>query len=117
MGVDVIPLLPAARTRIDDRPETGIAAGVRHAQLAGKPRRQAQHSTKQRRIGFGAARERLDVFTRDHQNVDGRSRVDVVKSNKFIVLMDFLAWNFSRSDLAENAVLLAHVSRGISRYE
>jgi hypothetical protein len=49
--------------------------------------------------------------------MDRRSRVDIVKSNKFIVFVDFLARNFSRSDLAENAVLLAHVCRGVSRYE
>src|SRR5882757_10543336 len=103
MSENVIHLLPAAR--------------VRHTQLISKPCRQAQHSTKQRRIGFGAARQRVNMFTRDHEHMDGRCRVDIVKSNKFIVFVDFLARNFSRSDLAENAVLLAHVCRGVSRYE
>src|SRR5882757_7797785 len=117
MSVNVIHLLPAARPGIDDRSETGVAAGVRHTQLISKPCRQAQHSTKQRRIGFGAARQRVNMFTRDHEHMDGRCRVDIVKSNKFIVFVDFLARNFSRSDLAENAVLLAHVCRGVSRYE
>src|ERR1700722_5212384 len=117
MGVNVIHLLPATWPGVDDRAETGVAAGVRHAQLVSKPRRQAQHSTKQRCIGFGAARQRLNMFTRGHEHMDGCGRVDIVKSNKFIVFMDFLARNFSRSDLAENAVLLAHVCRVISRYE
>jgi hypothetical protein len=90
MSMNVIHLLSPARSRVDNCAETGITAGVRHAQFAGKPCRQAQHSTKQRRISFGAARQRLNMFTRDHQHMDGRGRVDIVKSNKLIVFMDLL---------------------------
>lgn len=107
--MNVINLLPAARPRIDDRAESRVATGVCNAQFLGEPRRQAQHSTKQRRVGFGTARERLNMFTRNHEHMNGSSRIDIVKSDEFIVFVDFLARNFSRSDLAENAVLLAHV--------
>src|ERR1700729_198355 len=101
MRVNVIHLLPAPWPRINYRPETRFATGVGHAQLAGETRGQGQHSTKQRRIGLGTARKRLDVLAWNHQHMDRRGRIDVMKSHEFIVFMDLLARNFSRSDLAK----------------
>jgi hypothetical protein len=59
-------------------------------------------------IGIAGSIERIDMISRDYKNVRWRLRVKVVERNALFVLVNSVGRNFTRNDLAENAILRAH---------
>jgi hypothetical protein len=104
MSVNVIHLLPAARSGVDHRAKARVAAREGHAQILRQPSDETHHSTKQRTVIFCAVRQALNMLFGYYENVDGRRRMNVVEGEKFVVFIHFGARQLARSDSAKNTV-------------
>src|SRR5690606_15401456 len=99
MDVEMIHLLPADPSRIDDRAEAVVQS------LFTRELRRDGHDLAHHRRMFGLHLEHgRDVAFGNHEEMHRRGRVDVVESHDVVVLVEFLRRDLARDDLAENAV-------------
>lgn len=75
---------------------------VRMTVIPRDTRRNEEEMSGERRVG--RLRERIDVFARDHEDVQRRGRVEVWERDTALVLMEELRRHGAGSDAAEDAV-------------
>src|SRR5258707_7712089 len=97
--VQMIHVLPADPTRVDDGPEA-----LRAALLARETPRTDEHAPEDSAVPLLDHRERFDVLLGDDYEVHGGRRIDVVEGEHLIVLVDLAARDLASDDLAEDAV-------------
>src|SRR5713101_5603696 len=86
-------------------PGVGHEAKIRHAELSRESRGACDDLPQKGRIRSSVVQV-LQVFLRDQEDVRGRLRIDVLKSQDPIVFVDLLGRDLARHDLAKDA--LAH---------
>ena len=95
---------------------TAFCASIRHDAKAavrvgpaplldGKFRCQHHHPAKQGSMLVINMRHRQDMQLGNHQEMNWRPRIDIMKSENFIVLIDPAARNRARDDFAKNTVV------------
>jgi len=94
----------------DNLPAVGVAvdhqaiAGVGHSQLPGQPGRGGDQVAHDAGLPVAELVQRSDVLLGDKQDVGGRLRIDVVKGQAQVVLVDDLGRDLAVADLAEKAI-------------
>ena len=81
------------------------------ALLLRQPRREREHVAQQARVLWLHLGHRRDVLFRQHQEMDGCARMDVVKGKDLIVLVHLARGNLAGNDFAEKAVGVVHVNQ------
>ena len=118
--VQVLDFLPPFGTGIAEHPESAVRIRVA-ALLQGQLGRQHHHAPHQGGVLGAKLRHRRYVLLRNHQKMHGRPRIDVVKDEDLVVLVDHLGRYLPGNDPAEDAIgvdianLCAHTASPIGK--
>lgn len=106
--------LPAMRAGVDDQAVTGLRDALLRGELFGDREKPPHHG-----LIFGQdVIDRDNVFDRHDQQVGGRDRMDIAKSDDLLVLVKDGSRCFPFDDLAENAVIhVASLGLGLANYK
>ena len=102
--------LSAVLARIDNSSES-----VRASVFFGQFRNQSHQSSEHCRIFVRHIGQRNNVFFRNNQKVNRCCRIDIVKSEELLILINLFAGNLPLNNLAENAVSHDALRRVVSR--
>ena len=98
--MDVEHGLPGLAVRVEDRSVPALVIAVLRRQ-GGRP---AKHRTHETIVAWRQVVQRGDVLPWHDQHVQRRLRIDVLEGHQRVVLVDDGARDFTRDDLAEEAV-------------
>jgi hypothetical protein len=105
----MVHLLTAIRTGVDQGLEapcrTVCAVLVSTTVFLRQFRGDEQHFTQQRLMAIIAIGQGRNMLSRDHQQMHGRSRIDIVKNNQILILKYLFRGDRTGNNLAENAVI------------
>ena len=109
MHMKVVDFLAAFGAGVDHHAKAAFRIGVA-ALLLRQPGCERKHVAQQGAVfGLHLGHGR-DVLFRQHQEVDGRTRMDVMKGKDLVVLLHLARGNLAGNDFAEKAVGIVHVS-------
>ena len=107
--MQMINLLATVWPYINHGLKAGVSPRISAPQLLRERRSEDHHFTKQRRVLGLTIGQSFDVSLWNDQRVNRRSRMDVMKRQEILILVDFLTWNLASDDFAENTIVRAHV--------
>lgn len=102
MQVQVLDNLAAFSTGVDNQLVASLEDTLVLRYLLGS----LYHVLEQRHFGIGKMIQRLDMFSRDDQDMHRGLRVQVGEGDDFFILVEKLTRDFSRGDFTENAIHL-----------
>lgn len=105
----MVHLLTAIRTGVDQGLEAPcrtvcavlVPTAIFQCQFGGD----AQHFTQQRLMTIITIRQGCNMLSRHHQQMHGRSRIDIVKNNQILILEYLFRRNRTSNNLAKNTVV------------
>lgn len=94
--------------------DSKAALGIRAAALLKRKLGGQRHHPSEQSLVLGPhLSHRGNVLFRDHQKMNRRPRIDVVKGKQLIVFVDFAARNDASGDFAKKAVVHAAIVAGL----
>lgn len=108
--MEMVHLLPAVGPGVDQRFKSAAGAAVGlHFKTATMLLRQfrckQQHLTQHSRLPFVAVGQGRHMLLRHDQQMHGRGRINIVKSDQVVIFMNSIRWNDASDDLAKNTVV------------
>lgn len=101
--MEVVDFLAALGARVGQQTETAVRARIASVSQCNF-RCKSHYSTQPAGIFVSDILEGHNMVLGYHQEMDGRSRLNIVEYHAIIVLMNDFGWNFSPNDFAENTV-------------
>ena len=113
--MEVVDFLAALGARVGQQTETAVRARVATVSKSNF-RCKNHYSTQPAGIFLGYVLKGDDMMSGHDKQMDGCSRMDIMKNNAIMILVDNLGRDFTLDDFAENAVFTHNLRSRCSGY-